>query len=492
MSTVDASVELLDADLAQTLFCASSPVTFLDHFRVPYEVAPHAVRSGVQQLWMPRGGPRLLWRAGTPARAQRVVISDSAAGIPIFASILSDASVQLILEQQGGMWERAREVTSPDGEPLGWIWREADGSVFLPFDPNEVIHSFWTERYLEVSSGGRLRGGRRRLVRAYYRVRPVLPRRVQIALRRRFARLQARSRFPRWPVETCLHDFFDLMFAILAGIAGGAIPHIAPWPDGYEWALVLTHDVEHATGLAFAPEVLGVEADHGLRSAWNIVPRRYPVDLSEVRTLIAAGCEVGVHGIDHDGRDLESLATWQDRLPEARRAAEAWGAIGFRSAALHRDPEWLQLLECEYDSSFPDTDPFEPQDGGCCTWLPFFHGSMVELPLTLPQDHTLFVILGQSDATMWIDKAEFLRGRGGLALVDTHPDYLVNDPILAAYRQFLQHFATDATAWHALPREVCAWWRLRAESSLYRDDDGWQISGPAGADARIAYRGGSW
>jgi hypothetical protein len=52
----------------------------------------------------------------------------------------------------------------------------------------------------------------------------------------------------------------------------------------------------------------------------------------------------------------------------------------------------MASLPFEYDSSYPDTDPFEPQPGGCCSWLPYFNGPLVELPITLPQDHTLFVI----------------------------------------------------------------------------------------------------
>ena len=113
-----------------------------------------------------------------------------------------------------------------------------------------------------------------------------------------------------------------------------------------------------------------------------------------VSDLIEAGFEVGVHGIYHDGRDLESWSTWQQRLPIAHKSAEGWNAVGFRSAACHRHSDWMQSLNFDYDSSSPDTDPFEPQNGGCCTWLPFFNGELVELPLTLRQDHTLFVILG--------------------------------------------------------------------------------------------------
>ena len=73
---------------------------------------------------------------------------------------------------------------------------------------------------------------------------------AQIALRRAFSRVQAKSEFPRWPVEASLHDLYDLLFDELRELAGGPVPTIAPWPGGRRWALVLTHDVETAVGAA--------------------------------------------------------------------------------------------------------------------------------------------------------------------------------------------------------------------------------------------------
>jgi hypothetical protein len=61
-----------------------------------------------------------------------------------------------------------------------------------------------------------------------------------------------------------------------------------------------------------------------------------------------------------------------------RQYANRWGAVGYRSPATHRRWEWMPLLGFEYDSSYPDTDPFEPQPGGCCTWLPYFNDGLVE------------------------------------------------------------------------------------------------------------------
>lgn len=494
MTVFDATFELLDDALARGLFSSSSQLTLLDHFRVPYEIDPDLGGGGLEELRPTQGGPALLWRREPdgPVAATTLLGADRSTQIPLFARLLSDDTIAPLLKRHGGTWERARRLVSADGLPVASIWRDGEGSVFLPFDPNEVVESFWTEQYLSTASTRAMLSLRRRLMVGYYRTRPFLPRPLQIWLRRRFARLQARSCFPRWPAETALHDFFELMFAILTGIGGEPIPMIAPWPNGHTWALVLTHDVEHADGLAAVGPVIALERAHGLRSSWNIVPNRYEIDPRRVDEILDAGCEIGVHGIYHDGRDLESWATWEQRLPEAYEAAKRWDAVGFRSAALHRRSDMMRSLAFDYDSSSPDTDPFEPQNGGCCTWLPFFNGEIVELPLTLRQDHTLFVILGERDEAAWVEKAHFLRSRGGMAMIDTHPDYLIDERILSAYARFLERFADDPTAWHALPREINFWWRRRAESWLEHDGSAWRVVGPGADEGRVAFEAGTW
>jgi hypothetical protein len=313
-----------------------------------------------------------------------------------------------------------------------------------------------------------------------------MPRSVQIWLRRRYAPIQARCTFPRWPVETGLHDFLEFLLRSVASVAGEPVPVIAPWPGEATWALVLTHDVETAAGLAAIEPVLELERSLGLRSSWNFVPRRdYEVSIELAHALEREGFEVGVHGLHHDGRDLESRETMEKRLPGMRRAAADWNASGFRSPATLRHWDLMPRLGFDYDSSYPDTDPFEPQGGGCCTWLPFFNQDMVELPLTMPQDHTLFTILRRRDEAAWIEKAEFLRSRGGMVLIDTHPDYLIDREAFDAYRRLLERFAGDPGMWNGLPRDVSGWWRRRADSRLERNGAGWELSGPAAEEARI-------
>ena len=145
----------------------------------------------------------------------------------------------------------------------------------------------------------------------------------------------------------------------------------------------------------------------------------------------------------------------------------------------------MPLLGFDYDSSYPDTDRYEPQPGGCCTVLPFFNGEMVELPITLPQDHTPFALLGCDDGELWQEKVRHIREHGGMALVLTHPDYASNPALADAYRELISSVHRDPTLWHALPRDVAGWWRQRAASSLRGSRDGWQITGPASGAGRV-------
>jgi hypothetical protein len=481
-------------------FEASQPLGVFDDFRVPYVVPPDddqrtsALAAGFAwahsaadvggsryMYWLPADRDRPRDVAPTPTRPH--CIGD----IPIFGRVLPDDVVRPRLQALGGVWRRLAAIESSVGGAEASVWSDDQGSLLLPFDPDEIVRNFRSERYLGITEQSSLA----RLIAlgraAYYRVRPLLPRSLQIAMRRAFTRVQDRASFPRWPTEPALHDFCELILRLFAGVAGCRVPWIAPWPSGFESALVLTHDVETAAGVRDLTLLRDAELAAGYRSSWNFVPERYRTDDAIVRNLLADGFEVGVHGLRHDGSDLGSRRKLEERLPAMRGYAERWSASGFRSPATQRVYEWMPLLGFDYDSSYPDTDRYEPQAGGCCSWLPFFNEDLVELPITLPQDHTLFVILRRSDEKTWVEKAEFLRRRGGMALLITHPDYMTGPALLAAYARFLAHFAGDETVWKALPREVAAWWRRRAATELRPAATGWTAVGPAADEATIRY-----
>jgi peptidoglycan/xylan/chitin deacetylase (PgdA/CDA1 family) len=461
------------------VFTATEEFLLLDYFRAPYVVVRAAtqleeVRSddtGRKLLYPRNAGKPWPWRLGS---------------IRLFVGTANNDEMRSWL---GEGWQPTHELETPKGSAGTAIWRSMRGDVALPFNPNEAITSFWSESYgiERTSVAGAVKSALRK---GYYRARPLLPRRTQIAFRRALSHLQSRSDFPRWPVESSLHDLYDRLFAELRAVADAPVPTIAPWPDGRRWALVLTHDVETAVGASSVDLMCRIEKERGFRSSWNFVPHRYDVPDELLRDLEEEGFEIGVHGLKHDGRDLESLQTLEERLPEIRRYAERWRATGFRSPATHRRWDWMPMLGFDYDSSYPDTDPYEPQAGGCCSWLPFFNGNLVELPITLPQDYTLFTILRVEDERPWLEKAKILRERGGMALMITHPDYMLEQRYLDVYARLLDELKCDETLWRALPRDVSAWWRRRAESSLQRNGSGsgWFVDGPAAAQAAVTER----
>ena len=325
------------------------------------------------------------------------------------------------------------------------------------------------------------------MLRAYYRTRPFIPRSIQLFLRRRYARIQsAHIRFPAWPIEPRVVEILeDCLKQILQKRNRPLIHRISPWPEKKRFAFVITHDVEGKDGLRHAPNVAALEKKYGFVASWNIVPELYPIDGRIVENLKAEGCEIGVHGLKHDGREFESREVFEKRIIKIKQYASQWKAAGFRSPSTLRNVDWVPDLGFDYDSSFHDTDPYEPQPGGCCSIWPFFIKDVVELPITLPQDHTLFEILGYRDISIWRQKTDWIENHRGMVLIDVHPDYLLSPKQFSLYEQFLVYMRTKQDFWHALPREVARWWRERDASSLNEADGLWRIEGPASGRASI-------
>ena len=379
-------------------------------------------------------------------------------------------------------WDSEHDILDPEGIARASVRRATDGSIALPFDIDEPFDSLLGERYVAATGASAVRALARR---GYYRARPLIPYSLQMGLRRGFQRFQDRTPFPAWPIETSFHRLEALVLSLVESVIDEPLPWVSPWPAPYTWAIVLTHDIERIGGYRHIGEVLEVEQRFGLRSAWYFVPERdYRVEDSLLERLREHGCEICLHGLRHDGRDL-SPGTFEERLPAMRSYLERWGARGFRGPSTHRDRRFVQGLGVDHDSSWSDVARYEPQPGGTCSWLPFFVGDVVELPITLPMDHTLFELQRVKSPGPWIEKTGFLRDQGGMALLVTHPDYLLDDERLGTYERFLEAEASDDSVWRALPGEVASWWRSRAQSRLERVATGWQLVGPAESDGVV-------
>lgn len=302
-----------------------------------------------------------------------------------------------------------------------------------------------------------------RAKKIYYRVKPLLTRSIIRSLRRLYNRSAGKTHQLHYPIEDCYVRFQrEVLRQALLTVDQAQVTLKCLWPDGRPYAFVITHDIETGDGQRFAAAVADLDQEYGFRSCFNFVPERYPVDYGLIADLQARGFEVGVHGLRHDGRLFDSEAIFQARAVRINRYLQGFGAVGFRAPFTHRNPAWMQALEIEYDSSFFDTDPYEPIAGGCMSIHPYFIGRFVELPMTLIQDHTLICLMGETTPRLWLEKIDFVRRHNGLALINTHPDYLRQCKIQDVYRAFLEAMSAASDYWHALPRDAARWWTSRA------------------------------
>jgi glycosyltransferase involved in cell wall biosynthesis len=293
------------------------------------------------------------------------------------------------------------------------------------------------------------------LLDAYYRIKPLIPRRLQLALRRRMVLRKLPRVRHTWPIDP----------------GAGQKPDNWPgWPDGKQFALVLTHDVETQRGLEKVFFLAKLEQELGFRSCFNFVGRDYPVPDQLRHTLTDMGFEVGLHGLTHKGNLFRSRQVFERHLPEINKILWEWNAVGFRSPSMYHHLAWIGELNIEYDMSTFDTDPFEPQPDGLGTIFPFWFSAesdgrgYIELPYTLPQDHSLYVLIGEKDCSTWKRKLDWIAEKGGMALINAHPDYmgfspgersLKNYPV-EIYKNFLEYAKKeyDGRYWHGLPREI--------------------------------------
>jgi predicted glycosyltransferase len=289
----------------------------------------------------------------------------------------------------------------------------------------------------------------------YYGVKPHVPFVVRRAVRSWFARRKRRTVDGAWP--------------ILPG-SERPPPGWVGWPGGKKFAFVLSHDVEGQSGLDKCRQLMELEMKWGFRSCFNFIPEgEYRVSKAFRDELVSNGFEIGVHDLHHDGKLYGNRKNFVGYAAKINGYMKEWGAVGFRSGFMFHNLDWFHDLKIEYDASTFDTDPFEPQPDGVHTIFPFWNEGAdgqgyVELPYTLPQDFTLFLLFGEKTPDVWLRKFDWVASHGGMVLVIVHPDYLRFPGEKPSPRTFpvehyeaLLKYARDKyakTSWPALPKEV--------------------------------------
>ena len=294
----------------------------------------------------------------------------------------------------------------------------------------------------------------------FYTIKPIIPRSLQLSIRRILAARKRRLYADVWPIDPA---------------AGNSPPGWQGWPDGKNFALVIQHDVDTIKGHNNCHKLMAVEKRLGIRSMYSIVPERYKVSASLINDLSKQGFGVGVHGLKHDGKLFSSEQHFRESAVKINDYLKEWKAVGFTSPSMYHNLDWMYMLNIDYATSTFDTDPFEPQPEGVRTIFPFFvrnndnHKGYVELPYTLPQDHLLFIILKEKNIDIWKKKLNWIAEKGGMALLNSHPDYMNFNGIKPQLEEYPVEFFIEFIEyiknsykdqyWQALPKDVAQFWR---------------------------------
>jgi len=362
--------------------------------------------------------------------------------------------------------------------------------IYLPFDLADVIDNLRNENYVANSKSTSTLNSA--MVAAYYAVRPLL----SVSVRRHLQKVRLRGwnklAFPHWPVDLTVDRLLERLLLMAMQSQGlDRIPFIWFWPDGASSCAIMTHDVETEAGRDFCSSLMDANDRFGIKASFQVVPeRRYSVPESYLDEIRDRGYEINVQDLNHDGHLYREKQEFVARVAKINAYGRQWRANGFRAAVLYRRQDWFNSFDFSYDMSVPNVAHLDPQRGGCCTVMPYFVGNILELPVTMTQDYSLFNVLGDYSIDLWKRQAELIMEAHGLMSFIVHPDYITTSRPRRTYEALLGHLSqlrTEKNVWTPLPGEVDRWWRQRAQMRLVQAGGDWRIEGSGHERALIAY-----
>jgi len=197
------------------------------------------------------------------------------------------------------------------------------------------------------------------------------------------------------------------------------------------------------------------------------------------------------HGIPFTGFRAPYLR-WNDNLPAALQSAGFW----YDSSQSVLWPGWdecslsparsasVQLL-CEF---------CQPRPAEAHASLPTWHGDLLEIPVSLPDDEMIVERMGLKDehsiAAIWTDMLELCHEREDLFVLQLHPERF---PICSgALECLLQRARTlHPPVWLANLREVAIWWREKRALRLdivSQGEDLWEVTAEGPEDGVLLVR----
>jgi peptidoglycan/xylan/chitin deacetylase (PgdA/CDA1 family) len=261
------------------------------------------------------------------------------------------------------------------------------------------------------------------------------------------------------------------------------VPTLAFWKDGNDYAFAVTHDAETRKGLEELGLILrSVEEGLRIKSSWYIPSHKYNINPEILKDLVQKNILAG-HDTTHDGKlVLQKRNDMLHRLTLCRETINNISnsqIIGFRAPLLQHSTHLLESIKEAgflYDSSCPTWEPVSCVNGGVHgvrTVFPINVNGLIEVPITLPQDHQMLYVLKKSPKKCfeyWLEYSKWIKRIGGLVLLLVHPEYSFSKEVyLSLYKRFLRTFTMDRKCWVTTSDELALWWKARCESSVNQE-----------------------
>jgi peptidoglycan/xylan/chitin deacetylase (PgdA/CDA1 family) len=256
------------------------------------------------------------------------------------------------------------------------------------------------------------------------------------------------------------------------------------WPDGARVAVALSFDFDNETpslrdnqtspslmsngqygARAGLPRVLALLDEYDVTASFFIPAVSALLYPDEVKRIVAAGHEIGVHGWIHERnsglekRDEKDLLV---RAVETLTRLSGKKPVGIRTPSWDYSPHTLEIIEelgLLYDSSLmADDAPYELVAAGRPTGI-------VELPVEWILDDAPYFNMSRfgnlrphttPDEVYTIWKAEFDMAyeEGGLFLLTNHPHIIGHRSRIAMLERLLQHIRQHPGVWFATHEQV--------------------------------------
>jgi peptidoglycan/xylan/chitin deacetylase (PgdA/CDA1 family) len=274
--------------------------------------------------------------------------------------------------------------------------------------------------------------------------------------------------------------------AAVAQVRAGRCLVPTTWPGGARVAVALSFDSDHESSTlrtgdtnpgrlsqgeygsrAGAVRILALLEKYRVPASFFVPAVAALLHPDEVRSYVAAGHEVALHGWIHE---------WNTELPPGiegellARSADALEALTGRRPVGIRTPSWdfaettldvIRHLGLSYDSSLmADDEPYEILADGVPT-------GVVEIPVEWIRDDAPYLTMDRRSSSrpwpsprdliqLWIDEFEGAVAAGGLFQLTLHPHVIGHRSRLVVLTELLDHITSSSGVWLATHEEVAA------------------------------------